>query len=66
MIGTDLTRYCALKAAERQFDIERRGDDAQQCANDAHALACKLRADVNAILAPHGVTLAQLERAELA
>lgn len=66
MIGTDLTRYCALKARERQCDIEGQGDRAQRCANQASDLAYSTRFRVNAILAAEGVTLAQLEQAELA
>ena len=66
MIGADLTRYCALKAAERQYDIEGRDVQAQHCANEASDLAFHLRTRVNAILASEGVTLAQLEQAELA
>lgn len=66
MIGSDLTRYCALKAREHQCDIEGQGDRAQRCANEASALAYSIRSRVNAILAAEGVTLAQLEQAELA
>ncbi|MEV5031605.1 hypothetical protein MRBLMC3_000788 [Sphingobium sp. LMC3-1-1.1] len=66
MIGADLTRYCALKAAEYQHDLEGQGDRAQRCANEASDLAYNIRFRVNAILAAEGVTLSQLEQAELA
>lgn len=66
MIGTDLTRYCALKAAEIQHDLDRNGDAAQRAHHAAYDMAVVIRTQVNALLAPHGVTLAQLEQAELA
>ena len=65
MIGADVTRYCGLRGMERLRDIEGLGDQAQAFANAADELGHAIRASVDAILVPYGVTLAQLEKAEL-
>ena len=64
-MNADLERYVSLKKAEQLHDIYSQGDEAQHCANQAHFLAVSIRAQANAALAPLGVTLAQLEQAEL-
>ena len=65
-MNADLERYISLKKAEYLHDIYQQGDEAQHCANEAHDLAVSIRLQANAALAPLGMTLAQLEQAELA
>ena len=65
MIATDLSRYVELKKAEHLHDIYQQDDAAQRCHNQAHFLAVSIRSRVNAMLKAEGVTLADLEQAEL-
>ncbi|ATP19767.1 hypothetical protein [Sphingobium yanoikuyae] len=62
MIGADMTRFFAARAAEAQHDIDGNGAAAQTASNEAFHLEQFIRAELNAILAPHGVTVAQIER----
>lgn len=65
MLGTALTRFHSLKAAEYGHDLSGNGDKAQACANEADRLRASLKADLDAILAPHGLTVEQVQKAEL-
>lgn len=64
-ISADVAEYCLLKSQEYAADWSRLGDEAQAYADQAERQGKMTRAFIDAILAPYGVTLAQLEKAEL-
>jgi hypothetical protein len=64
-IGADIDRIHSLSVRIAWLDIEGRGDEAQtlQCRMDD--LKATVRDDLTAILSPYGVTVGQIEGAEL-